>query len=131
MTDSVSVTGVSGMVVMMMTEILCFMSMSMSDGSGTVEGGHLTDNNTVLLTFDVVIGELGDGAEMGGAYDEDLDVHQTETEVKGRNEMEKRGWIVYISNAAILLQYRGVKVLIDGLYRRYKRLFQSITGCRM
>lgn len=41
--------------------------------------------------------------------------------------MEKRGWIVYISNAAILLQYRGVKVLIDGLYRDTMRLFQSIT----
>ena len=34
----------------------------------------MTDNNTVLLTFDVVIGELGDGLEMGRAYDEDLEV---------------------------------------------------------
>lgn len=40
--------------------------------------------------------------------------------------MEKRGWIVYISNAAILLQYRGVKVLIDGLYRDTSGYFSQL-----
>ncbi len=30
--------------------------------------------------------------------------------------MENRGWLVYVSNAAVLLQYKGIKVLIDGLY---------------
>lgn len=40
--------------------------------------------------------------------------------------MEKRGWIVYISNAAVLLQYRGVKVLIDGLYRDTSGYFSQL-----
>ncbi|MFR1386707.1 MAG: MBL fold metallo-hydrolase [Anaerotignum sp.] len=40
--------------------------------------------------------------------------------------MEKRSWIVYISNAAILLQYRGVKVLIDGLYRDTSGYFSQL-----
>lgn len=75
MTDSVSVTGVSGMICHDDDgNPLFHVHVNVSDNSGTVRGGHLTDNNTVLLTFDVVIGELGDGLEMGRAYDEDLEV---------------------------------------------------------
>ena len=72
-TDSVSVTGVSA-VRRKIYRHLFHVHVNVSDNSGTVRGGHLTDNNTVLLTFDVVIGELGDGLEMGRAYDEDLEV---------------------------------------------------------
>ena len=74
-TDSVSVTGVSGMICHDDDgNPLFHVHVNVSDNSGTVRGGHLTENNTVLLTFDVVIGELGDGLEMGRAYDEDLEV---------------------------------------------------------
>lgn len=40
--------------------------------------------------------------------------------------MEKRGWLVYLSNAAILLQYEGTKVLIDGLYRDNSGYFSQL-----
>lgn len=74
-TDSVSVTGVSGMICHDDDgDPLLHVHINVSDNSGTVRGGHLTENNTVLLTFDVVIGELDDGLEMGRAYDEDLEV---------------------------------------------------------
>ena len=42
--------------------------------------------------------------------------------------MEKRGWIVYISNAAVLLQYDGVKLLIDGLYRDNSGYFSQLPN---
>ncbi len=74
-TDPVSVTGVSGMVCHDDDgNALLHVHINAADSSGTVRGGHLTEANTVLLTFDVVIGELGDGLEMGRAYDEDLEV---------------------------------------------------------
>ena len=74
-TDPVSVTGVSGMVCHDDDgKALLHVHIYASDHSGTGRGGHLTEANTVLLTFDDVIGELGDGLEMGRAYDVDLEV---------------------------------------------------------
>jgi len=40
--------------------------------------------------------------------------------------MEKRGWMVYLSNAAVFLQYDGVKILIDGLYRDTSGYFSQL-----
>lgn len=72
--DPLSVTNVSGMICHNNEgETLLHVHISTSDNSGTLRGGHLTDNNKVLLTLDVVIAEL-DGVEMGRAYDEDLEV---------------------------------------------------------
>lgn len=45
---------------------------SMADGTG--RGGHLIEGNRVLLTVDMVIGEI-DGMTMGRRYDEDLEVY--------------------------------------------------------
>ena len=45
-----------------------------ADTKGRAWGGHVTEDNVVLLTVDVVIGELGDGIEMGRGYDPDLEV---------------------------------------------------------
>ena len=46
---------------------------SLSDQHGNGHGGHLIEGNKVLMTVDVVIGEV-EGVEMGRAYDEDLEV---------------------------------------------------------
>lgn len=40
--------------------------------------------------------------------------------------MKKQGWMVFLANAAILLQYDGVKVLIDGLYRDNSGCFSQL-----
>lgn len=40
--------------------------------------------------------------------------------------MEKCGWLVYLSNAAVFLQYNGVKILIDGLYRDNSGYFSQL-----
>ena len=45
-----------------------------ADTKGQAWGGHVTEDNVVLLTVDVVIGELGDGIEMGRGYDPDLEL---------------------------------------------------------
>lgn len=71
--DPISVTNISGMICHDDAgETLLHVHISGADNSGTLRGGHLTDNNKVLLTLDVVIAEL-DGVEMGRAYDEDLE----------------------------------------------------------
>lgn len=46
---------------------------SLSDQHGNAHGGHLIEGNKVLMTVDVVIGEI-EGVEMGRGYDEDLEV---------------------------------------------------------
>jgi predicted DNA-binding protein with PD1-like motif len=54
-------------------ETLFHLHGSFSDQYGNAWGGHLIEGNKVLLTVDVVIGEI-DGLHMGRRYDEDLDV---------------------------------------------------------
>ena len=72
--DPISVTNISGMICHDDAgETLLHIHISGADNSGTLRGGHLTDNNKVLLTLDVLIAEL-DGVEMGRAYDDDLEV---------------------------------------------------------
>lgn len=72
--DPISVTNISGMICHDETgETLLHVHISGSDNSGTLRGGHLTENNKVLLTLDVIIAEL-DEVEMGRAYDDDLEV---------------------------------------------------------
>lgn len=44
-----------------------------SDGKGNAMGGHLIPGNMVLLTLDMVIGEIS-GIDMVREYDEDLEV---------------------------------------------------------
>lgn len=44
-----------------------------SDGKGNAFGGHLIPGNIVLLTLDMVIGEIN-GIDMVREYDEDLEV---------------------------------------------------------
>lgn len=46
---------------------------SFSDGKGKGYGGHLIPGNKVLLTVDMVIGEI-EGIDMVREYDEDLEV---------------------------------------------------------
>ena len=55
-------------------EILLHVHISLSDRYGTGHGGHMIEGNKVLLTVDMVIGEL-EGFEMGRRYDEDLEVY--------------------------------------------------------
>ncbi|MCC8166475.1 MAG: DNA-binding protein [Planctomycetes bacterium] len=45
----------------------------LSGPDGTSYGGHLIDGNRVLLTVDVILGEL-DNIDMGRRFDPDLDV---------------------------------------------------------
>lgn len=54
-------------------EILTHFHYSISDKDGKGYGGHIIEGNKVLLTLDVLIGEV-DGIEMGRAYDNDLEV---------------------------------------------------------
>jgi predicted DNA-binding protein with PD1-like motif len=46
---------------------------ALSDQKGNAFGGHVIEGNKVLLTTDVIIGEI-DGLEMGREFDKDLDV---------------------------------------------------------
>lgn len=46
---------------------------SLSDRHGNAHGGHLVEGTKVLLTVDVVIGEIG-GLVMGRKFDEELEV---------------------------------------------------------
>lgn len=55
-------------------EILLHVHGSYSDQYGNAYGGHMTEGNKVLITVDMVIGELED-FEMGRRYDEDLDLY--------------------------------------------------------
>lgn len=54
-------------------ETLLHVHYALSDQHGTGHGGHLIEGNKVLMTVDVMIGEI-DGMEMGRGYDEDLEV---------------------------------------------------------
>lgn len=54
-------------------EILLHLHFSLSDSEGRAYGGHVIEGNRVLLTCDVLIGEL-ESIEMGREYDEDLEV---------------------------------------------------------
>lgn len=54
-------------------EILLHVHISLSDRYGNGHGGHLIEGNKVLLTVDMVLGEL-DGIDMGRRYDEELEV---------------------------------------------------------
>ena len=37
--------------------------------------------------------------------------------------MGKNGWAAFVSNGAVLIQYNGTKVLIDGLYQDFHMLY--------
>ena len=54
-------------------EILLHLHYSLADKDGNAFGGHVIEGNKVLLTCDILIGEV-DGIEMGRAYDKDLEV---------------------------------------------------------
>jgi len=55
-------------------EILLHIHCSLSDQYGNGHGGHLIEGNTVLLTVEIVVGELGD-VLMWRRYDEDLGIY--------------------------------------------------------
>ena len=54
-------------------EVLLHVHISLSDRYGNGHGGHLIEGNKVLLTVDMVLGEL-EGIDMGRKYDEELEV---------------------------------------------------------
>ena len=55
-------------------ELLFHVHVGLSDGNGRGYGGHLIAGNKVLLTVDMVLGEVS-GLTMGRKYDEDLEVY--------------------------------------------------------
>lgn len=54
-------------------ETLLHIHCGFSDQYGNAYGGHLIDGNKVLLTVDIVVGEI-EGMIMGRRYDENLEV---------------------------------------------------------
>ena len=54
-------------------ETLLHVHYSLSDQHGTGHGGHLIEGTKVLMTVDIVIGEI-EGVEMSREYDEELEV---------------------------------------------------------
>ncbi len=54
-------------------KILPHLHYSLSDSFGNGYGGHVIEGNKVLMTLDMVIGEL-DGINMGREYDSELEV---------------------------------------------------------
>lgn len=62
----------------------------LSDQYGNGHGGHLIEGNKVLLTLDVVIGEVG-GIIMGRRYDEELEVHVFNPVERRYIKNEKKG----------------------------------------
>lgn len=55
-------------------ELLFHVHIGLSDENGKGYGGHLIEGNKVLLTVDMVIGEI-DELTMGRRFDEDLEVY--------------------------------------------------------
>ena len=53
--------------------ILLHVHISLSDRYGNAHGGHLIEGNKVLLTVDMILGEV-EGIDMGRGYDEALEV---------------------------------------------------------
>lgn len=54
-------------------DVMLHMHYALSGPHGSAHGGHLIEGNKVLLTLDVVIGEI-DGVDMGRRYDADLEL---------------------------------------------------------
>lgn len=54
-------------------QVMFHVHASLSGQDGSAYGGHLIDGNKVLLTVDVILGEI-EGIRMGRRFDEDLDV---------------------------------------------------------
>lgn len=54
-------------------ETLLHVHYGLTDQYGNGHGGHLIEGNKVLMTVDVIIGEI-EGVDMGRGYDEDLEV---------------------------------------------------------
>lgn len=54
-------------------EINLHVHISLSDRHGNAHGGHLTEGTKVLLTVDMIIGEI-EGLVMGREFDKDLEV---------------------------------------------------------
>ncbi len=53
--------------------VLLHVHISLSDRYGNAHGGHLIEGNKVLLTVDMILGEV-EGIDMGRGYDEALEV---------------------------------------------------------
>lgn len=70
----IELVGLSGMICHNdKDETLLHVHWALTDQHGNGHGGHLIEGNKVLMTVDVIIGEI-DGMEMGRGYDEDLEV---------------------------------------------------------
>lgn len=74
LTGPIEMTGASGVICHDdIGEVNLHVHLSMSDRYGSAWGGHLMEGTKVLLTVDVVIGEI-EGLVMGRKYDEELEV---------------------------------------------------------
>ncbi len=69
----IELVSLNGMICNNDGEILTHFHFSLSDKDGRGFGGHVIEGNKVLLTVDVVIGELA-GINMGRSYDPELEL---------------------------------------------------------
>ena len=73
--DTIELTGASGVICSDEEgNINLHVHLSMSDKTGKAYGGHLVQGTTVLMTADIVLGEI-EGVSMLRKYDPDMDVY--------------------------------------------------------
>jgi len=73
--ETIELTGAGGVICSdAENHINLHIHISMSDKNGKAYGGHLVEGTTVLMTSDIVIGEIT-GLEMRREYDPDMDVY--------------------------------------------------------